>query len=153
MYSLVLNNSSQVFQYDDKGNSPTSLQLQRPLTINPLTFGLIDEKGKQIPFQQIKKKGQVKWIIPNDQTLLISKETLPEGESIDNGKTDITVLRATLPLAANKYTVYKNLDSFHFTIKDRYDQKLKYNDIWLHVRFKDMLFDAYNNFTFSKLGD
>ena len=148
MYSLNLEHGNQVFQYDGKGNSPTSPQLEKPLQIQPLTFTLIDNEGKQISHQQIKDNGHIKWIIPNKQTLLKSNQ-----EGGDLGSGDLTVLRADLPLAADDYTVYSGLDSFSYSIEDRYDEKNNINYIWLNVKFKDMLLDAYTNFTFPKDGD
>jgi len=45
MYTLDINNGTQVFQYDKKGNSPTSPQLEKPITILPLSFTLLDSEG------------------------------------------------------------------------------------------------------------
>jgi len=70
MYSLNLNEGDQVFQYDDKGNSPASLQLQKPLVIKPLTFTLLDNTGTEVPYEQILQFGEIRWVIPNTQTLL-----------------------------------------------------------------------------------
>lgn len=149
MYSLNLENGTQVFQYDGKGNSPTSPQLEKKLEIRPLTFTLIDNQGKEIPHDQIRNNGWIKWIIPNTQTLLSS---VNNGQSI-NGKFDLTVSRADLPLPADSYDVYSNLDSFSYAIADQYDAKKDVNYIWLNIKFKDIILDAYTNFTFPKDGD
>lgn len=148
MYSLNLEHGTQVFQYDGKGNSPTSPQIEKPLELQSLTFTLIDNEGKQITHEQIRNNGHIKWIIPNKQTLLRSNE-----QDGTPGQLDLTVLRADLPLAADDYTVYFNLDSFSYSIADQYDLKCNINYIWLNVKFKDIVLDAYTNFTFPKDGD
>jgi len=50
MYSLNLEYGTQVFQYDGKGNSPASPQVERPLEIQPLSFTLIDNEGHEVPY-------------------------------------------------------------------------------------------------------
>ena len=149
MYSLNIENGAQVFQYDTKGNSPASKQLDKPLVVQPLNFTLIDNQGKIVTHEQIRQDGWIKWIIPNTQTLLSSLNDEP----YDNGETDITVIRADLPLAANRWDVYKNLDQFVFAIDDRYDSKKNINYIWLNIKYKDLILDAYTNFSFPKDGD
>jgi len=149
MYSLNLEYGTQVFQYDGKGNSPASPQVERPIEIQPLSFTLIDNEGKEISYDQIINNGEVKWIIPNTQTLLLS---VNNGTGI-NGNLDLTVTRADLPLAADHYTVYSNLKSFSYAIADQYDAKKDINYIWLHIKYKDLEFDTYTNFTFPKDGD
>ena len=148
MYQLQLINGTQVFQYDGKGNSPASKQLDKPITISPVSFSLFDDKGNEITHDQIRTNGLIKWIIPNTQTLLVSNQK--QGQS---GEEDITVNSADLALPASSYTVYSSLDSFDYSIVDRYDAKNTQNDIWLHVEFKDLVFDAYTDFTFPKDGD
>ena len=149
MYSLNIQNGTQVFQYDNKGNSPASSQIDKPIDILPLTFTLLDNKGKEITYNQIINNGWVKWIIPNVQTLLFSNNGI-EGQP---GQLDLTVTRADLPLPADKYTVYNNLPSFTYSIADRYDSKNNINYIWLNIKFKDIILDAYTDFTFPKDGD
>lgn len=148
MYQLQLINGTQVFQYDGKGNSPASKQLDKPITISPVSFSLFDDKGNEITHDQIRTNGLIKWIIPNTQTLLVSNQE--QGKS---GEEDITVNSADLALPASSYTVYSSLDSFDYSIADRYDAKNTQNDIWLHVEFKDLVFDTYTDFTFPKDGD
>ena len=149
MYSLNIENGTQVFQYDGKGNSPASKQLQKPLQILPLRFTLVDNHGKQITHQQIRQNGWIKWIIPSTQTMLSKVDKM----DYPNGATDISVIRADLPLAADYWQVYENLDSFQFAIDDRYDSKKNINYIWLNVKYKDMILDAYTDFSFPKDGD
>ena len=148
MYSLNIENGTQVFQYDGKGNSPASPQVEKPLQIQPLRFTLIDNQGTEITHDQIRAQGWIKWIIPTTQTLLISNQ-----EDGVSGSLDLTVSRADLPLSADKYLVYSGLDTFDYSIEDRYDSKDNINYIWLNIKYKDVILDAYTDFTFPKDGD
>ena len=149
MYSLNMEYGTQVFQYDNKGNSPASKQVDKPITIHPLDFKLINNEGKQVTYQSIIFEGWVKWIIPTSQTLLKSAQ---EGES-QSGDTDVTVNSADLPLPASDYKVYTNIPTFAYSIDDRYDSKKNVNYIWLVVKYQDIILSAYTNFTFPKDGD
>lgn len=149
MYSLNMEYGTQVFQYDNKGNSPASKQVDKPITIHPLDFKLINNEGKQVTYQSIIFEGWVKWIIPTSQTLLKSAQ---EGES-QSGDTDVTVNSADLPLPASDYQVYTNIPTFAYSIDDRYDLKKNVNYIWLVVKYQDIILSAYTNFTFPKDGD
>lgn len=149
MYSLNMEYGTQVFQYDNKGNSPASKQVDKPITIHPLDFKLINNEGKQVTYQSIIFEGWVKWIIPTSQTLL---KSVQEGEP-QSGDTDITVNSADLPLPASDYQVYTNTPTFAYSIDDRYDLKKNVNYIWLVVKYQDIILSAYTNFTFPKDGD
>lgn len=146
-YNLNIENGTQVFQYDGKGNSPASPQLEKPLQILPLTFTLIDDEGNQISYDQIVNNGYVEWMIPKNNTLLISKGN-DQSKKI-NYDTAIGTDRA---LAAD-FDIYKNIPSFSYTIAPVYDSKLTKNYIRLDIKYKDMLFSAYTDFTFPKDGD
>ena len=54
---------------------------------------------------------------------------------------------------AKKDNAFGNLKSFSYAIADQYDAKKDINYIWLHIKYKDLEFDAYTNFTFPKDGD
>ena len=47
-YGLIINNGSQVFQYNENGVSPTSRSLTNPQVILPLDFTLFDKTGNTI---------------------------------------------------------------------------------------------------------
>lgn len=160
-YSLNIENSTQVFQYDGKGNSPTSPQLEKPLQIKPLSFTLIDDEGNQVSYQQIINNGYVEWIVPIQNTLLISDEE-KNGSPLD----DTLLIGTDRTLAASlgyEVNIYKasvqhaltehNFSSFVYKIADTYDSKKVNNNIRLDVKYKDMLFTAYTDFTFPKDGD
>lgn len=147
-YNLNIENGTQVFQYDDKGNSPASKQLQKPLEILPLSFTLLDNTGAQISYDQIINNGTVRWLIPGTSTLLSADQE--EGPDVEYGSTLVT--GTDLAFAAN-YNIYKNRPVFHYTIDDTYDSKKINNYIRLNIVYKDITLDAYTDFTFPKDGD
>ena len=151
LYTLSLEHGTQVFQYDGKGNSPTSNQIEKPLQIQPLNFTLLDNEGKEISHTQIMNNGQIQWIYPNTKTLIT---TSYNDKQIEKGQYNFTVRGAEdLPLEWNEYNVIKNIDNFKYGIADQYDAKKNINYIWLNIKYKDMIFNAYTDFTFPKDGD
>ena len=146
-YNLNIENGTQVFQYDDKGNSPASPQLEKPLEIHPLTFTLIDNEGNQVSYDQVINNGYVEWMIPKNNTLLIS-----QGND-QSKKINYDTATGTDRALAADFDIYKNIPSFSYTIAPVYDSKLTNNYIRLDIKYKDMLFSAYTDFTFPKDGD
>ena len=65
-YSLSIDNGTQVFQYDGKGNRPASGQLTNPLKINSLTFTFLDNTDRQSRYEEILNNGFLKWVIPRE---------------------------------------------------------------------------------------
>ena len=59
MYTLNINNGVQIFQYDENGNSPFTKEKDRTALdeIPKLSFTLLDNKGAEIPYDQIIKNG------------------------------------------------------------------------------------------------
>lgn len=149
MYSLNLNNATEVFQYDGKGNSPVSPQIKKPLQIKPLTFTLLDNNGAQISTQAIINNGSITWLFPKTNTLLKCLQTDPLNEI---GLTGIDkALAADFYLYRNTET--NNRESFSYSIVDQYDAKKTNNYIRLIIKYRNLIFDAYTNFTFPKDGD
>ena len=146
-YNLNIENGTQVFQYDGKGNSPASPQFEKPIQILPLTFTLIDDEGNEVSYDQIINNGYVEWMIPKNNTLLISKG------NDQTKKIDYNTATGTDRTLAADYDIYKNIPSFSYTIAPVYDAKLTNNYIRLDIKYKDMLFSAYTDFTFPKDGD
>lgn len=153
-YRLNITNGTQVFQYDKKGNSPISTQLEKPLEILPLSFTLLDKTGTQVTYEQIKQNGVIRWLVPGENTLLIPEEELKtEGEGVRDVKYRSSIgVGADIALSAT-YNIYKNRKIFHYTIADIYDEKKTNNHIRLNIIYKDLIFDAYTDFTFPKDGD
>lgn len=146
-YTLNIENGTQVFQYDGKGNSPASAQLEKPIQILPLTFTLIDDEGNEVSYDQIINNGYVEWLLPNSNTLLASNDTA------NGSPLDPTTLIGTDKALAASFDIYKDIPSFTYTIAENYDSKKINNYIRLDIKYKDMLFSAYTDFTFPKDGD
>lgn len=152
-YSLEITNATQVFKYDNKGNSPISPQFQNSknqIEIKPLSFILLDKGGNKVSLNRIRQNGGfVKWLFPKQNTLLISKQ-----EEGVNGQDDQVINNADLPLSADSYIVYNNLQTFSFSIGDKFNNQSINNDIVLYVVLnKDTALTDITNFTFPKQGD
>ena len=146
MYTLDINNGTQVFQYDKKGNSPTSPQLEKPITILPLSFTLLDSEGNQVTPQQIMANGYIEWLIPKQNTLLIADGK--NGKPLD----PLTVMGTDIALSVD-YDIYKNKPTFYYSLEPVYDSKKTNNDIRLDIKYGDLSFTTYTDFTFPKDGD
>lgn len=146
-YNLQILNGSQVFQYDDDGISPCSEIKEKPLKILDLSFALFDNVGQTIPYESIIANGEVLWLLPKQNTLLV--KTNPDDEQ---SKPNSDLNDADKALAADYY-IYKNLKSFSYSIASAFDYKKTNNNIRLYVKYKDMIFDVYTDFTFPKSGD
>ena len=151
-YSLNILNGVQIFQYDEKGNSPFVKQVDRPAIdqLKSLGFILLDNTGKQITYQQIinEENGYVKWLFPGYDTLLISKQ----------GNADISydspiATADEKALSVGLYNIYNNKKTFSYSIEDKYKLSSVNNTIKLVVKFKDIILQSYTDFTFPKNGD
>ena len=52
-YTLTINNSNQVFKYNEDGLAPSCKALMKPISILPLSFTLYDKEGKSINVNSI----------------------------------------------------------------------------------------------------
>ena len=144
-YSLSIDNGTQVFQYDNKGNSPTSEQLEKPLELKPLTFTLLDNTGKEISYEEIINNGYVKWLLSKEDDTLLKTSLQPK-------ENPLIYVGQDKEFYNQGYNIYQN-KTFPFSIAERYDKNKKNNDIRLVVKYKDLYFEAYSDFTFPKDGD
>ena len=158
-YSLEIVNATQVFKYDNKGNSPTSPQFdnsKNKIEIQPLSFNFVGQDGQVIPYERIKQQGgAVKWLLPNNNTLLFTDLTPDEDDSkkIVTGDQDQIVNNAGLPLPASSYNVFSEDQIFTFKIADIFNDQYVDNDIVLLIEYQDNIFTDFTNFTFPKQGD
>lgn len=138
IYTLVLNNGSQVFKYDTHGIAPISEKNDNPLQIANLTFTLYNELGEEIQHQHINPT-DISWIVPNKNTLLQinyndSGEIIPDENEVP------------------EYKVY-HTDELSYTIQNYYNINYTNNNIELRVTYQNYTVRAYTNFTFLKQGD
>lgn len=138
---LFLKNGTQVFHYNENGLSPASSSLQKPLVINPLSFVWVTADGEEFDGAIIISEGgggKCIWYLPKDNTFLQFPSDL-----IDQDKLDET----------GNYYIIENKSQIPFSIIENYDNKLKNNNIKLHVQYGNDELDIYTDFTFAKDGD
>lgn len=133
VYSLVINNGSETFQYDENGVAPTSPHLQNPQLIQPLSFTIYDNLGQAI--EEKSNRYKIKWEFPIKDTLLISKNN--EDSEIES----------------NEYYKYYNSPTLTYDINRSYNIKWQKNQIKLTVQYNNMTLVASTNFAFVKQGE
>lgn len=127
-YGLIINNGSQVFQYNENGVAPTSRSLANPQIILPLEFTLFDKNGNTIDISN-----NIQWKVPKKNSLLIVSEA-PDEETED-------------------YKIYKDITSLTFSISSIYYSKKNNNNIILEVKYDDHIVLATTSLTFIKQGE
>lgn len=151
-YSLNILNGVQIFQYDEKGNSPFVSQIDRQAIQGEkpasLGFTLLDNTGQQISYEQIINSGYVKWLFPGYDTLLISNQGNP-----DILYNDPIATAADKALAANLYNIYNNKKTFSYSLVDQYKLSSVNNTIKLVIKYNDIIIESYTDLTFPKNGD
>ena len=137
LYSLVINNGSTVYQYNENGISPNNKSLDMPQQISALTFTVYDDQGKPLDSNMIvnDSKCKVRWKIPTEETLLVDE--MPKDSGFLNAG----------------YMCYDDVDTLMYNINNRYDIKKQNNQIQLTVNYKGMSLNARTNFTFAKQGE
>lgn len=140
LYSLVINNGTVTFQYNEDGIAPTSKSLQVQQQIQALSFTVYDNLGKTIDSNVFIKDPECEaiWRIPiNSNTMLIN-----------TNKTDDDTI-----IIPKEYAQYKNRLNLTYDIANGYDIKKQDNQIELKVNYKGMNLIAKTNFTFVKQGE
>ena len=134
-YTLIINNGTQVFKYDEAGVSPTSPSLLKPMEIKPLSFTVFNPEGVEVDTDAIDLT-QVKWKVPMENTMLTMAETSYGEPTIENNK--------------EVFSGYANL---RYGIVSRYNLDKYDNNIELEVKYKDILLTSKTNFSFTKEGE
>ena len=129
--SLVLHNGNQVFKYDIKGISPSSVSKDNPIKPLALSFTIYDENGLKIDDAVVEKNYEIKWKLPKENTLLKMKET----SDIEEGG----------------YLIYSDL-YLPFEIASLYNHNKNNNEIQLEIIRDDLSLQATTNFSFLKEG-
>jgi hypothetical protein len=138
VYSLIINEGTQVFKYDENGVSPTSTaSLNQPIKLKALTFTIYDNSGKAID-DEVASHCNIEWTVPTSDTLLTIDNDMYKPVSKDD---------------ENYTATYNSLTSFVYGIEGRYNISKTRNNIQLAVDYKGMHLIANTNFTFVKEGD
>ena len=140
LYSLVINNGSAVFQYNENGVAPNNRSLDVQQQISELNFTIYDNLGQPIDSNIIKNSRdcKIRWQFPIKDTMLED-----QSQNGNNAGTD----------AAQTYRYYDNKTSLIYGIAQRYDVKKQRNQIKLTVDYKGMNLTAETDFTFAKQGE
>ena len=138
-YNLILNNKDQVFQYDGNGYSPMSDMVDDKITIDPLSFSILNNVGVEISEsakEAIKEK--ITWYIPKENTLISLPTSVTEHVTDSSDKSG--------------YYAYHNTE-LNYTIASRYDYNKTNNTIFLKINYKGVWLEGQTNFSFIKQGD
>ncbi|WP_440971765.1 hypothetical protein [Megamonas funiformis] len=137
-YTLVINNGIQTFKYNENGISPASKSLEKPITLQALTFTIYNNLGQPID-DEVARHCKIKWIVPSKNTMLkISSD-------YNNVKKDEDLI--------NNTTTYNNITTLTYSIEDKYSVNKVRNNIQLAVEYKEMNLITETNFTFVKEGE
>ncbi len=137
IYTLVINNGTQTYQYNEYGVSPASPASDNPIQIPILSFTVFDNLGKPLD-KDILKHCSIKWKIPIKNTMLI------------NIKADGT---PGIPDANQEYQYYDGSTEIIYDIQNKYYYNFKNNDIELTVGYKGMNLTTKTNLSFVKTGE
>lgn len=146
-YSLVINNGTMTYQYNEEGISPTNKSLENPQQIQSLNFIIYDNLGNAIDSDiLIKDKNcTIRWEFPIKNTLLedslSNRDTGPDGKIIEPDKDP-----------GGNYNYYYNKANIVYQISDKYYVDRQRNQIKLFINYKDIKLNATTNFTFVKTG-
>lgn len=136
-YSIVINDGSAVYKYNEDGISPASSALDDPIAIRALTFTVYDNFGNIID-NEIVRHSDIRWIVPYEDTMLTVPSSYPVFEE------DIV----------RKTRTYKDIMSFSYGISERYDiTKVNNNNIQILLNYKGINLSAITSFTFVKEGE
>ena len=133
VYTLVINNGTQTFKYNEAGVSPTSDSLDNPQVILPLSFTVYDNLGNALE-DDVIQQCDFKWIIPMEDTMLKVSDIYDWINQDD-------------------YKVIDDELAIQYSIRDKYDIKKNNNTIQLVVNYKNMNLVAETDFTFVKEGE
>lgn len=135
-YSLVIENGSKVYKYDENGISPASKSLDSPIEINALTFSIYDNKGNRLD-DEVTRHCDILWTVPDSDSMIKISNEYPVS------KVDLI----------NKTKSYKDIMSLSYFIEDRYNINKNRNTITLNVVYKDLNLIAETDFLFIKEGE
>ena len=140
LYSLVINNGSAVFQYNENGVAPNNKSLDVQQEIQGLSFTVYDNLGQPIDSAIIAntKNCKIRWQFPIKESMLVDQK-----ENEPSSGTDAT----------QTYKYYDNKTNLVYGIAQKYDIKKQRNQIKLTVDYKGMNLTAETEFTFAKQGE
>ena len=143
-FNVHIKNKTQIFKYDNYGVSPASKTKEEwdRMIIPDLSFDIYTSEGKLVQFTDDEKQRalEIRWIVPENNTMLIVNNTQYE---------------TVLPAVGESYNrkVLKNRANLSFSIQNKYDTSKTNNDIILQVTYQGYKIMDTTNFTFTKEGE
>lgn len=140
-YTLIMNNGSVVFQYNEEGIAPNSKKLTSPQILQGLSFTIYDKQGYAIDQELIKSANncKIRWIVPIEDTML--KDNPDENGGRDGTDDNL------------RYAYYEDITNLSYDIAQTYNVNKQNNQIQLEVNYKGTNLVARTNFSFIKQGD
>ena len=129
-YRIIIENDSQIFQYDEYGDAPNANKKKDPLTVLPIRAKLMAPNGLEVTDTNY----QVQWIIPIERTMINVLETIERNPATD---------RQELVRGQN----------VSFSIAEHFDPDAENNQLMAHVIFDGRDFYKDTNFLFTKVGN
>ena len=131
-YTVVINDGTQTFNYDENGVSPCNSSKENPYNIPALSFTVYDMKGNELQ-TDIISKSDVQWIVPITNTMIINSS---------NGTSNADQTEKTV---TNTYTLA-------YSINNKYYANKTNNDIKLKINYNGYTITAKTNLSFVKEG-
>lgn len=144
-YSLVLENGSAIYKYDQNGVAPNSKSLQNPIEIKALSFSLYDNFGQLVNHDDLFNFAgtEIKWQVPIKNTLIqipASIDIQPEyPQDLEQGEEPSVAF-------------YNNIEILTYNISTKYSAKKTNNQIKLHIKYQNINLVASTQFLFVKQG-
>lgn len=130
-YKVVIENGSQVFQYNESGVSPSSERYIDQLELLPLSAHFFDPAGLEID----KNTYSVKWLVPQSDTMIVS----PKEGMITNPSTGISE--------------WYNERIYPVQIAENYDYQALNNQVTCIIDYYGVQYQQDTDFLFTKIGD
>ena len=139
LYSLVINNGSAIYQYNENGVAPNNKSLDVQQEIAGLSFSIYNNLGQEIDNSILANNNncKIRWYFPIKDTMLVDQK-----QNGNNSGTDAT----------QTYRYYDNITNLIYNIAQKYDVEKQRNQIKLTVNYKGMNLTAETNLTFTKQG-
>lgn len=135
-YHIEIENSTQVFKYNEDGVSPASSSLAQPQKLKDLKIILYDNLGNQIG-DSVVSQCPIEWKVPTTNSML----------NVANVNSDITVEKN------EGYDLYKNNASLKMGIASIYNYNNTNNNIEARLVYNGIRLTASTNFIFIKEGE
>lgn len=132
-YSINIENSNQIFQYDESGISPASSKQSDPVEVLALTAHLIDNTSNT---EVESNKYSIKWKFPIGSNTLIK-----------------TPSDSLIAIEGDSNFELYNGSTFPLSIVDTYNYNAINNQIEAQITYLDENFSQSTNFTFFKAGE